>query len=560
MYVTLAASAVAMATLTLTTNATFSSLWVATKAQPLTTMSQSVLQTQRLGVQRDSQYSPNGLQYDISKGDDFEFAHAPATTGATPAPASQLPRVISAGCILFGAVAAMLRLLQSTTAKFTPVKPMEMSQDIAMAATTGAPRKRIVVTGMGICSVFGNDVDEYYSRLCDGESGVKLIDKFDTEKFSTKFAAQITDFSSEGLIPKKFDRKYDDVIRYAVVAAKKALMEAGIEKTANPEAWEKLNKPKVGVLIGSGMGGLDTMETNITSLGTEKGVKALSPFTIPYSYANMGGSLVTIEQGFMGPNYSIATACATANYCFHDAANHIRSGRADVMVAGGTEASVCPVGLGGFVACRALSKNNDNFQTASRAWDKTRDGFVMGEGAGVLVLESEEHAKARGATIIAEYLGGAINCDAHHVTMPRDDGMGVASCMEMAIKDAGIEKDQVNYINAHATSTPLGDVAEVNAIKSVFSNMDGIKMNATKSMIGHCLGAAGGMEAVAVIKAITSGVVHPTINVTDPIDEVANIDFVHGEAAKHEVTAGLSNSFGFGGHNSVVVFGPYKEE
>ena len=229
------------------------------------------------------------------------------------------------------------------------------------------------------------------------------------------------------------------------------------------------------------------------------------------------------------------------------------------MVAGGSEASIVPVGLGGFVACRALSKNNEDPQGASRPWDKDRDGFVMGEGAGVLVLESLEHAQKRGATILAEYLGGAMTCDAHHVTMPREDGEGVGSCIKMALEDAQIDRDQVNYINAHATSTPLGDVAEVNAIKKVFEgNMKGIKMNGTKSMIGHCLGAAGGMEAIATIKAIQTGYVHPTLNQDNLIEEVADIDTCAGAKSELEITAGISNSFGFGGHNSVCVFGPYK--
>jgi 3-oxoacyl-[acyl-carrier-protein] synthase II len=433
-----------------------------------------------------------------------------------------------------------------------------VESNVAMAATTGEPRRRVVVTGLGIASVFGNDVDEYYDALLEGKSGIKMIDKFDTEKFSTKFAGQFTDFSSEGLIPPKTDKKYDETIRYAIVAAKKAMRQAGIEKEENPDAHEKLDKARVGVLIGSGMGGLGTLETGVNALN-KRGVRAMSPFVIPYSIANMGGSLVAIEQGFMGPNYSIATACASANYAFCAAADHIRNGRAEVMVTGGSEGSICPVGLGGFVACRALSKNNENPTGASRPWDKNRDGFVMGEGAGVLVLEELEHAQARGANIICEYLGGAITCDAHHVTNPRPDGLGVASSIEMAIEDAGIERDQVNYINAHATSTDLGDVAEVKAIRKVFSNMDGIKMNATKSLIGHCLGAAGGMEAVATVKAIETGMVHPTLNLDNPIDEIDGIDCVPHKKKAHEITAAISNSFGFGGHNSVCVFGPYKE-
>eukprot|EP00669_Euglena_mutabilis_P007336 TRINITY_DN2655_c0_g1_i1.p1 TRINITY_DN2655_c0_g1~~TRINITY_DN2655_c0_g1_i1.p1 ORF type:complete len:479 (-),score=152.15 TRINITY_DN2655_c0_g1_i1:180-1463(-) len=426
-----------------------------------------------------------------------------------------------------------------------------------MAAASGAPRTRVVVTGMGVASVFGNDVDKYYDGLLAGKSGVVLIDRFDTSGFPTKFAGQIKDFSSDGLIPAKNDKRYDDTIRFAMVAARRAIIQAGIDKETNPEAHEKLDKAKVGVLVASGMGGLGTLESGVNAL-RGKGVKAMSPFVIPYSIANMGGSLIAIEQGFMGPNYSIATACASANYAFCAAADHIRSGRANIVVTGGAEGSICPVGLGGFVACRALSKRNEDPEGASRPWDKGRDGFVMGEGAGVLVFEALEHALARGAPILAEYLGGAMTTDAYHMTMPREDGLGVASCIAMAIDDAGIDREQVNYINAHATSTDLGDVAEVKAIRKVFTSTEGIKMNATKSIIGHCLGAAGGMEAVATIKAITTGFVHPTLNLKDPIDEVSGIDCVPNTKQQHDITAAISNSFGFGGHNSVCVFAPYK--
>ncbi|KAJ6423555.1 hypothetical protein OIU84_024510 [Salix udensis] len=276
----------------------------------------------------------------------------------------------------------------------------------------------------------------------------------------------------------------------------------------------------------------------------------------------------------MGPNYSISTACATSNYCFYAAANHIRRGEADMMIAGGTEAAIIPIGLGGFVACRALSQRNDDPKTASRPWDKDRDGFVMGEGAGVLVMESLEHAMKRGAPIIAEYLGGAVNCDAYHMTDPRADGLGVSSCIERSLEDAGVSPEEaghgliietpreeletkVNYINAHATSTIAGDLAEINAIKKVFKNTSGIKINATKSMIGHCLGAAGGLEAIASVKAITTGWLHPSINQFNPEPSV-EFDTVANMKQQHEVNVAISNSFGFGGHNSVVVFSAFK--
>ena len=431
---------------------------------------------------------------------------------------------------------------------------------VVHAAAQTDPKKRVVVTGMGLASVFGNDYDTYYNQLLEGVSGVDHITRFDASEFPTNFAAQIKDFDNEGLIDKKNARRYDDCLSYTMVAGKKALRDAGIEKEGNPEGYEKLDKSRVGVLIGSGMGGLQVLQDGVTNL-VQKGYKKMSPFFIPYAITNMGGGLLAIDQGLMGPNYSISTACATANYAFVAAANHIRNGDADVIVAGGSEAPVIPIGLGGFVACRALSQRCDEPKRASRPWDNDRDGFVMGEGAGVLVLESLEHAQARGATILAEYLGGALTCDAHHMTDPHPEGLGVSTCIELALKDGNIDKDAVNYINAHATSTLVGDKAEIRAIKKVFSpdQLKNTKLNATKSMIGHCLGAAGGMEAIATIQAIRTGYVHPTINHESPIEEVHDMDVVANTKAKHEINVGISNSFGFGGHNSVVAFAPFRE-
>lgn len=419
------------------------------------------------------------------------------------------------------------------------------------------PKKRVVITGMGVASVFGNDVDHFYNQLLEGVSGVDHITRFDASEYPTNFAAQIKNFDIENLIDKKNARRYDDCLSYCMVASKKALRAAGIEKEANAEAHGKLDKSRVGVLVGSGMGGLTVFQDGVKAL-VEKGYKKITPFFIPYAITNMGGALVSIDQGFMGPNYSISTACATANYAFVNAANHIRRGDADVMVVGGSEASIIPVGVGGFVACRALSQRCDEPKRASRPWDQDRDGFVMGEGAGVLIMESLEHALARGAPILAEYLGGAVTCDAHHMTDPHPEGLGVSTCIRLALEDGGIAPEEVNYINAHATSTLVGDKAEIKAIKKVFSDLSGVKLNATKSMIGHCLGAAGGMEAVATIQAIRTGWVHPTINHEKPIPEVEGIDVVPNKKQQHEVNVGISNSFGFGGHNSVVAFSAYK--
>uniref|UniRef100_A0A0D9W5I2 3-oxoacyl-[acyl-carrier-protein] synthase n=1 Tax=Leersia perrieri TaxID=77586 RepID=A0A0D9W5I2_9ORYZ len=416
------------------------------------------------------------------------------------------------------------------------------------------PRKRVVITGMGLVSVFGNEAGAFYDRLLAGESGVGAIDRFDAGSFPTRFAGQIRGFSSEGYIDGKNDRRLDDCLRYCIVSGKKALEDAGLGKGS--DGHSKLDKVRAGVLVGTGMGGLTVFSDGVQNL-IEKGYKKISPFFIPYAITNMGSALLAMDVGFMGPNYSISTACATSNYCFYAAANHIRRGEADVIIAGGTEAAIIPIGLGGFVACRALSQRNDEPETASRPWDKERDGFVMGEGAGVLVMESLEHAMKRDAPIIAEYLGGAVNCDAYHMTDPRSDGLGVSSCITKSLEDAGVAPEEVNYINAHATSTLAGDLAEVRAIKQVFKNPSDIKINSTKSMIGHCLGAAGGLEAIATIKAITTGWVHPTINQFNPEPEV-DFDTVANEKKQHEVNVAISNSFGFGGHNSVVVFAPFK--
>ncbi|KAA8492465.1 3-oxoacyl-acyl-carrier-protein synthase I, chloroplastic [Porphyridium purpureum] len=421
----------------------------------------------------------------------------------------------------------------------------------------GEDMKRIVVTGTGVVSCFGTDPDVFYQSLLDGKSGVREIQGFDCADWQTRIAAEIPQelIVTDGFVPAKLARRMDPFLTYAMLAGKKALAEAGLG--SDTDAFKALDKTKCGVLIGSGMGGLNIYSEGVEKLLT-KGVSRMSPFFIPYTITNMGSALLAIDVGFMGPNYSISTACATGNYAINNAAIHMRRGEAELMVVGGVEAAIVPVGLGGFIACRALSSRNDTPATASRPWDKTRDGFVMGEGAGVLVLETLEHARNRGATILAEYLGGASDCDAHHMTEPRQDGSGVRMCIENALLDAGVTKDRVNYINAHATSTPAGDMAEYRAVRSVFTgDVSHIRMNGTKSMIGHALGAAGGLEAVATVKAIQTGKVHPTINVHDLESEV-EIDIVANKMQEHVVDVGISNSFGFGGHNSTVVFTKFE--
>lgn len=411
-------------------------------------------------------------------------------------------------------------------------------------------KKRIVVTGMGLVSCLGNDVDLFYNRLLDGQSGISTITEFPVEGFSTQFAGIIKDFDAGEYLDKKQARRVDKFIAYGVVAGKKALEYGNLKA----EDLDRLDKTRCGVIIGSGMGGMSVFVDGVDAL-KEKGVRKVTPFFVPYILTNMAGALLAMDLKFMGPNYSISTACATANNAIISAANHIYAGDADLMIAGGSEAAIIPMGLAGFCACKALSVRNDAPTKASRPWDRGRDGFVMGEGAGVLVLEELEHALTRGAPILAEYLGGGVSCDAHHITEPRQDGEGVAICVRNALRDAGITADQINYINAHATSTPAGDMAEIQALKKVFSDPANIAINSTKSMIGHCLGAAGGIEAIATIKGILEGIIHPTINLDDPEPD---LDFhVPKVAEKMDITAAISNSFGFGGHNASIIFSPY---
>lgn len=409
-------------------------------------------------------------------------------------------------------------------------------------------RRRIVITGTGVVSCFGNDPKIFYQALLEGKSGVSLIEKFPCADYPTRFAASIKDFDPGDYLDKKQARRVDPSIAYAMVAGKKAIEEAGVDVT-------QLDLQKAGVLIGSGMGGMGMFSDGVKTL-LEGGPKRVSPFLIPYILTNMGGAMLAMDLGFMGPNYSISTACATANYAIIAAAEHIRRGEADLMVAGGVEASIIPMALAGFSACKALSTRNDDPQKASRPWDQNRDGFVMGEGCGVIVMEELEHALKRGANIIAEYAGGGLSCDAHHITEPRQDGEGVAMCIRAALKDANASTEEVNYVNAHATSTPVGDMAEVDALKKVFKNPKAITMNGTKSMIGHCLGAAGGMEAIATLMAIKTGEVHPTLNLENPSD---GLDFdIPTKRKALDINLGISNSFGFGGHNATVAFKRYR--
>ncbi|XP_076939495.1 3-oxoacyl-[acyl-carrier-protein] synthase I, chloroplastic-like [Bidens hawaiensis] len=414
------------------------------------------------------------------------------------------------------------------------------------------PKKRVVITGMAVVSAFGEDVDTFYQRLLQGESGVGPIDRFDVSEFPTRFGCQIRDFDSRGYINPKQDPRLDDFQRYCIVAGKKAIEDAAL----GVDELSKIDKGRAGVLVGTGVGGSTKFSKGVESLN-EEGYKRVSPFMTLYTLPNMGPGLLAIDLGFRGPVYSISTACASSNHSFCAAANHIRDGIVDLMIVGGVEASMNPAMLGGLIACNALSQRNNDPQTASRPWDQDRDGFVLGEGAGILVMESLEHAMKRDAPIIAEFLGGSVNCDAYHITSPRPDAFGVTSCIQRCLLNAGVSAEEVNYINAHATSTKLGDLAEITALNNVFKDSSGIKVNATKSMIGHAFGASGAMEAIATIKAIQTGWLHPTINQFN-LDPEVEFDTVANLKQEHEINVAISNSFGFGGQNSVVAFSAFK--
>lgn len=415
-------------------------------------------------------------------------------------------------------------------------------------------KKRVVVTGTGVVSCFGNEVGLFYDQLLHGKSGIVPIEQFPVADYPTRFAGTVRPFDPAGYMDKKQARRVDPFIRYGMVAGKKALEAAKIPLSNHP-----FKKGRCGILLGSGMGGMTVFYEGVETVLT-KGYRRLTPFFVPFIITNMAGALLAIDVGFEGPNYSISTACATSSYCIHAAAEQIRAGHADLMLCGGAEASINPIGLAGFVAIKALSTRNEEPTKASRPWDRQRDGFVMGEGAGALVLESLEHALERGAPILGEYLGGAVNCDANHMTDPREDGVVVARCMELALLDAGISKERVNYINAHATSTQAGDLCEIRAILHLFGKEapHRIKLNATKSMIGHCLGAAGVFGAIVSLKAIETGQLHPTLNLEDPEPLLEGFDVIAQHAKRHSVDVALCNAFGFGGHNSTLAFAAYK--
>jgi 3-oxoacyl-[acyl-carrier-protein] synthase II len=407
-------------------------------------------------------------------------------------------------------------------------------------------RNRVVVTGLGLLTPVGQTVDDTWSNILAGKSGAGPIEHFDASAFSTRFSSSVKDFQLEPYLNPKEARKMDLFIQYGMVAAIQAVEDSGIEVTEE-------NAPRIGCAIGSGIGGLPMIE-NTHDILNKSGPRRISPFFVPGSIINMIAGNLAIKYGFRGPNIAITTACTTGTHNIGHAMRMIQYGDADVMVAGGSEMATTPLGLGGFAAARALSSRNDDPQAASRPWDRDRDGFVLGDGAGMLVLESYEHAKARGAKIYCELSGFGMSDDAYHMTSPPEDGAGAALSMTNAIKDSGLNVDQINYINAHGTSTPAGDIAESNAAKSVLgSAVDNVRMSSTKSMIGHLLGAAGAVEAAFCVLALRDQVAPPTINLDNP-SEGCDLNYVAHTAQEAKLYAAMSNSFGFGGTNGTLVF------
>ena len=406
--------------------------------------------------------------------------------------------------------------------------------------------QRVVVTGLGAVTPIGNSVADYWFGLTSGKSGVASISLFDASRHACRFAAEVKDFDPTGFIEPKESKRWDRYCQFGVVAAKQALAHAGLEIT-------EANAERIGVSIGSGVGGLLTMETQAHVL-KGKGPGRVSPFTVPMMIPNMATGLAAIALGAKGPSSAVATACAAGSNSIGDAFRLLQMGKADAMICGGAESAITPLGVAGFASAKALSFRNDDPATASRPFDKERDGFVIGEGSGLLVLETLSHAEARGATILAEIVGYGTTCDAHHITSPTPGGVGGAAAMRLALEDGSLSADSIDYVNAHGTSTPANDSNETAAIKSALGQRaDKIPVSSTKSMTGHLLGGSGGIEAVACVLALQHNVVPPTINYTNP-DPDCDLDVVPNSAREHTLGTVLSNSFGFGGHNVCLAF------
>ena len=409
--------------------------------------------------------------------------------------------------------------------------------------------RRVVITGLGALTPIGNSLPAYWEGLLSGTSGAAPITHFDASRFKTQFACELKDFDPLNFMDRKETRKCDRFAQYALVSTDEAIADAGLD-------FDQEDRDRIGVIWGAGIGGLETFQNEVLNFAAGDGSPRFNPFFIPKMISDIAPGLISMKHGLRGPNFATVSACASSSNAMIDSLNYIRMGYADIIVSGGSEAAVTIAGIGGFNAMHALSTRNDDPKTASRPFDKDRDGFVLGEGSGALILEEYEHAKARGAKIYAELAGGGLSADAHHMTAPHPEGTGAKKVMINCLQDAGLKPEDVDAINMHGTSTPLGDVAETNAVKAVFGDHAyKLNINSTKSMTGHLLGAAGAVEAIASIMAIKNGVVPPTINHQTADDQLdPKINFTLGQAQKRTVDVALSNTFGFGGHNACVVF------
>ena len=413
--------------------------------------------------------------------------------------------------------------------------------------------KRVVVTGLGAITPLGKSVAEYWQGLADGVNGCDFIKQFDAAKFKTRFACEVKDFDATHYLDRKEARKIDRFTQFALIASDEAVKDAGISK-------ENVDVDRVGVIFASGIGGLITFQEEVTNYATGDGTPRFNPFFIPKMILDIAAGQISIRHGFRGPNFAVVSACASSTNAVIDAFDNIRLNKADIIITGGSEAVISAAGVGGFNAMKAMSERNDDYKTASRPFDKDRDGFVIGEGAGVLILESLEHALARGAKIYCEIAGGGATGDAYHITAPHPEGLGAKNVMKAALKDAGMKPEHIDYINVHGTSTPLGDIAETKAILNVFGeHAYNMNISSTKSMTGHCLGAAGALESLACIMAVVKDIVPPTINhFTDDPELDPKLNFTFNKSQTRTVNAALSNTFGFGGHNASVIVKKYK--
>ena len=414
--------------------------------------------------------------------------------------------------------------------------------------------RRVVVTGMGALTPIGNNLQDFWKNLVDGVSGAELITRFDPSRFKTRFACEIKEYDPSRYLDRKESRKMDRYTQYAHIAADEAVKDAALDPGA-------IDKDRCGIIWGSGIGGIETFLDEVKGFVTGDGTPRFSPFFIPRMISNIAAGMLSIKYGFRGPNFGTVSACSSSTNALIDAYYYIKLGKADLFIAGGSEASINPAGKGGFNAMQAMSTNNDEYATASRPFDVTRDGFVIGEGAGTLILEELGHARARGARIYAELAGSGLTADAYHITAPHPDGIGAVNVMKQAIDEAGLKPSDVDYINVHGTATPLGDIAEIKAINALFGeHAYKLNISATKSMTGHLLGAAGAVEAIATIMAIVHGIVPPTINFRNPdpaIDQ--NLNLTLNKAQRRTVNVALSNNFGFGGHNASILIRKFNE-